>query len=243
MQQPPKKSGPVKKAIKFGCFTLFAFFMLLFAIVFIFGRESEEEKTKRMQEKAAQLQLDQEKAKLEVERVRLETEKAKAEADRLEKERIANETPEEREERLFADFKKELTKLSSIEELDLKKESYRGNPETVEYFNAVVDRIEALKQHEQDRAKEQLKSHFSLWDGSCRPLERQVKKNLNDPDSYDHDKTGYKFITARNAMYVETRFRANNKFGAKVITYASCYLNPDGSIENFQFRERPRMEY
>lgn len=225
MEQKPKKK-------KKGCLRYIVLFFVIFIGAVIITNANKPSKEEIAAQKAQAAKVEEQK--------RIEAEKAKDEAARLEQERLANETPEEREKRLF---KAEISKINSIPDLEAKRETYRGKPEDAVKWNVTVDRINELKKQEEEGIKKKLKSHFSLWDGSCGPLEKEIKKHLNDPSSYDHDKTGYKYITAQKVFYVECRFRAKNQFGAKVISYASCHLNPDGTIENFKFREHPIMKF
>lgn len=67
---------------------------------------------------------------------------------------------------------------------------------------------------EKDR-QEAIKAGFSPWDGSHLKLERFVKKNMNDPDSYEHVKTRY--WDMQNYLVVKTVFRGKNAYGAKVM--------------------------
>lgn len=60
---------------------------------------------------------------------------------------------------------------------------------------------------------------FSLWDGSYDPLEKAIKKSLNDPSSYKHDETTYRLVLHSNKepyAIVETKFRAKNAFNAMI---------------------------
>lgn len=63
---------------------------------------------------------------------------------------------------------------------------------------------------------------FSAWDGSYRPLEKLIKQNMNDPDSYDHSKTMYSFVLHSDKKSfspyanVSTEFRGKNAFGGVV---------------------------
>src|SRR5690606_3383923 len=64
------------------------------------------------------------------------------------------------------------------------------------------------------KRKAAIEKQFSSYDGSHYKLKRYIKKNMNDPDSYDHIET--RFIDAETHLVVTTKFRGANAFGAKV---------------------------
>lgn len=71
-------------------------------------------------------------------------------------------------------------------------------------------------------------SNFSAWDGSYSPLERAIKKSMNDPSSYKHSETRYRLVlTGKGAPYaiVGTEFRGKNGFGAVVKDTATVKVN------------------
>jgi hypothetical protein len=62
-------------------------------------------------------------------------------------------------------------------------------------------------------------TQFSPWDGSHRKLEKFIKTNMNDPDSYDHAETRYRLVlSGQDAPYamIYTTFRGKNGFGGIV---------------------------
>lgn len=61
-------------------------------------------------------------------------------------------------------------------------------------------------------------SNFSKWDGSYRPLEKLIKNNMNDDDSYKHDETTFRLMLDAKPPYaiVSTTFRGKNAYGAMV---------------------------
>jgi RNA polymerase subunit RPABC4/transcription elongation factor Spt4 len=80
---------------------------------------------------------------------------------------------------------------------------------------------------EQLRVREIAKA-FDPWNGSHPTLEKFVRKNLNDPDSYQHIET--KYLDKTDHIFVITKFRAKNAFGAFVVNTAAAKTNLDGSI-------------
>ena len=61
--------------------------------------------------------------------------------------------------------------------------------------------------------------NINPFDNSFRILEEMLEQTLNDPDSYEHVQTIYKFRFdgARPHVVVWSKFRANNAYGAKVL--------------------------
>lgn len=59
---------------------------------------------------------------------------------------------------------------------------------------------------------------FNPWDASHYKLERYIKMNMNDPDSYEHDKTVYRLVVTDTERYavISTTFRGKNGFGGIV---------------------------
>lgn len=60
---------------------------------------------------------------------------------------------------------------------------------------------------------------LSAWDGSNRSFVRQVKAQLRDPDSFDHDET--RISPVKNGQHLVTmRYRARNGFGGMNVATA-----------------------
>lgn len=76
--------------------------------------------------------------------------------------------------------------------------------------------------------QEKIESAFSAWDGSHIQLERWIKKNLKDPDSYDHIETRYG--DKGDHILVSTKYRARNGFGGMTIGQAVAKAELDGTI-------------
>jgi hypothetical protein len=84
----------------------------------------------------------------------------------------------------------------------------------VAHYQEVVDKIIMEKRLADVRAKK-ISNQFSGWDGAHIKLERLVKENLKDPDSYEHVKSLYN--DHKTYLIVELTYRAKNSFGAKVL--------------------------
>lgn len=76
--------------------------------------------------------------------------------------------------------------------------------------------------------KEKLKDLFSEYDGSHKGLVEYVTNNLDDPDSFEHNET--RFIDNDEFIYVIMSFRANNRFGAKVLSTVTADCDYNGNI-------------
>ena len=100
------------------------------------------------------------------------------------------------------------------------------------YNNPASDELSdwAIKKLKEDWETQNL----SAWYGSCRPVEKYIKNNMNDPDSYEHVETQYRFDRATNSFFVVSRFRGKNAFGGKVLNNAKAYVSLDGSVISFE---------
>lgn len=60
-------------------------------------------------------------------------------------------------------------------------------------------------------------SNFSGWNGSYRPLEKLIKKSMNDDSSYKHVETNSSLILGKDAhAVVKTTFKGTNAYGGVV---------------------------
>lgn len=71
---------------------------------------------------------------------------------------------------------------------------------------------------------------FSAYDGSCLPLVRAVKANLNDPESFRHIETGY--YQTYTTAHVTMKYRAKNGFGGYTVSVAKAEVSKDGTVSN-----------
>jgi hypothetical protein len=93
--------------------------------------------------------------------------------------------------------------------------------------------IKARKERELKAARksinaEKVKKQFSPYDGHHRNLERFIKDNMHDPDSYDHDDTRYTVYD--DYIIVITSYRGKNAFGGVVKNYTKAKISFDGEI-------------
>jgi hypothetical protein len=93
------------------------------------------------------------------------------------------------------------------------------------------DSLNLIKQDSIKKVKERkelVEKYFSKWDGSHRGVEKYIKDNMNDPDSYEHEKTSY--IEFSDYLVVTTKYRGNNKFGAKVLQENTFKVDYNGNV-------------
>lgn len=59
---------------------------------------------------------------------------------------------------------------------------------------------------------------FGAWDGSHYQLVALIKNNMNNPDSYQHDRTTYRLVVTDEERYavITTSFRGQNAFGGVI---------------------------
>ena len=76
--------------------------------------------------------------------------------------------------------------------------------------------------------KKQIEEAFSPWDGSHKGLTKVIKKSMNDPKSYDHDKTVY--ADMGDYLIVTTTFRGKNAFGGVIKNTWRAKCDLDGNV-------------
>lgn len=82
----------------------------------------------------------------------------------------------------------------------------------------------------QNSDQNKIESQFSAWDGSHRNLERIIKANLKDPDSYEHINTKYWELTDKDwkkYIVVNTSYRAKNSFWWYVVESVKAQFDLD----------------
>lgn len=75
----------------------------------------------------------------------------------------------------------------------------------------------------------QIKRQFSGWDGAHPAVERAIKDQMKNPDSYQHVETRY-IDTGYDNFTVFTRFRGTNSFNAVVTNTATATVSPGGQV-------------
>lgn len=86
----------------------------------------------------------------------------------------------------------------------------------------------------QELRKEQIESQFSAWDGSHKKVVDEIKKQMKNPNSYEHIKTVY-FDREKmdNMIKVVCEFRGTNAFNAVVKNTAEAIIDMNGNIKSF----------
>lgn len=103
-----------------------------------------------------------------------------------------------------------------------------GNVSEIEVFQKGT--LISTVGHKTQLKLDEFKSKFvSSYDGSCKPLNDYIKQQMNDPSSFEHDRT---FITPLlNGNYqVKTIFRGKNAFGGVVLNSVFAEITPSGQI-------------
>tara|TARA_R110000823_G_scaffold309594_1_gene433945 strand:+ start:10798 stop:11442 length:645 start_codon:yes stop_codon:yes gene_type:complete len=106
--------------------------------------------------------------------------------------------------------------------------------ESKTWFRDMVARENAAAE-KQAKMDAIISSVFSAWDGSCRNLERSIKNNMNDPDSYEHIETRYSYDPDEGYFDVITKFRGRNGFGGMVVNAVKAKVLFDGTVESAEF--------
>jgi DNA-directed RNA polymerase subunit RPC12/RpoP len=78
---------------------------------------------------------------------------------------------------------------------------------------------------------EKVQGQFSLWNGEHIELSRILKKQMHDPDSYEHEETVY--WIRKDHLVIRTTYRGNNTFGGKVKGLVKAKVSFDGEVLEF----------
>ena len=89
------------------------------------------------------------------------------------------------------------------------------------------DKRLAIEKIKTDR-KEKIETQFKLSSGAHWNLERLIKKAMNDPDSYKHEKTVY--WDQKDHLIILTKYRGKNGFGGYVKGWIKAKVDLDGKI-------------
>jgi len=69
----------------------------------------------------------------------------------------------------------------------------------------------------EERFQQNIEDQFSPWNGSHMKLVDYVKRNMNDPKSFEHVQTKYMLNDNKTELELEMKFRGKNAFGAMVL--------------------------
>ena len=89
--------------------------------------------------------------------------------------------------------------------------------------------IERKKREEKEaKRKKLIEEQFSAWDGSHIGLTRMLKKNMRNPDSYEHIETTYR--DDGKSLVIKTRYRGQNGFGGMTIGEVMARVDFNGNV-------------
>lgn len=91
-----------------------------------------------------------------------------------------------------------------------------------------LDRQDAARTAARTQRREAFKKLLSKWDGSLPALVAYVKPSMNDPGSFEHDKTT--FVVQDDSVDVTMAFRGKNKFNALVRNVVTARVTFDGVV-------------
>jgi len=133
---------------------------------------------------------------------------------------VVKETKIQKEQRLVSELK------------SIPAQNFKENQERYAQLNKMLPSNKKYKTklaHYDSKIKRQgkIESQFSKWDGSHYSVEKYIKNNLKDPDSYDHVKTA--FADKGDHIIIETTYRAKNSFNATTTGRVLARASIDGS--------------
>ncbi|MCP1225736.1 hypothetical protein [Sebaldella sp. S0638] len=164
-----------------------------------------------------------------------ESKKLKGEIDKLEQTEFINNiigtlTDNEYKQAKEGKLNKQFLANESLNTLLLQKIKNDNNSDKIREEQKVRLKAEAEAKAKEERMK-LIEKQFSSWDGSHKNLTEYIKSNMNDAKSYEHVETRYK--DNGETIYVVTKFRGNNAFGAKVIGACEATANTEtGELTN-----------
>ena len=96
---------------------------------------------------------------------------------------------------------------------------------------------EAARRESQEALDKQRGFHcLSTWNGSHIRLVQAVKRQLDDPGSFKHDRTKVTPVDEAGRHRLVMRFRANNEYGALVLhDVEAVYRNRDCSVVTWDY--------
>lgn len=107
-------------------------------------------------------------------------------------------------------------------------------PPTAAQRQAMAERAEKERQEKnkpkpaEQLRQEKIEESFSRWSGAQIYLEKYIKDDLKDPESYEHIETTYR--DNGETLTVKMRYRAKNSFGGYVVSQAVAETKIDGTL-------------
>jgi hypothetical protein len=106
-----------------------------------------------------------------------------------------------------------------------------GNVSEIEVYKK--DKIESSYGYRTQAKFDNFKKEFVSYDGSCQPVVNYIKEGMNDPKSFEHDKTFVSPLMNGN-FEVKTVFRGKNAFGGVVLNSCFAEVTPTGNVVSFK---------
>jgi hypothetical protein len=88
---------------------------------------------------------------------------------------------------------------------------------------------EARKNSPEERKIARFKASLDSWDGAPKKLKELIKKGMNDPDSFKHDRLEV-HTEAGDFLLVTEHFLGKNMYGGTVRNWAKAKLDIDGNV-------------
>lgn len=86
-----------------------------------------------------------------------------------------------------------------------------------------------------DTHEQRIQKLFSAWDGSVPSVEKWIKANIKDPDSYKHIETKYWDQGAK--IVIKTKFTATNSFGGRISSLVRAEIDTTGRLIEANFEQ------
>ena len=127
--------------------------------------------------------------------------------------------------------KEDVKKKKEQEAFDKLPKQVKDSINLVKAKQDSVDNIQKEQERiaeEIENRKEDLEKQFSPYDGSHNGLTELIKKNMPDPESYEHVET--RFSDKGDHIFVVTKFRGKNGFGGYVFQTVSANVDFKGNV-------------
>ena len=147
-------------------------------------------------------ELAQSKAQMEQEKSQMETNAAQNEVEQ----KARNE---------------DLARQKADTEAKIAKDKAGAESKKAEEEKALAD----PKVQEELKYQKWVNTQFSVWNGSNDELVKLVKQNLNDPDSFEHEKTQFANNKEHRFLTIKMTYRAKNAFGALILQNVTAMID------------------
>lgn len=103
-----------------------------------------------------------------------------------------------------------------------------ANARNARNYNPKRDSPQYYNNYPKTSREDQILRQFNVGSGAHRKLERWVKQNMNDPESYHHISSSY--ADKGKYLLVQIKFRGKNSYGAMVVNMVTAKVSLDGDI-------------